>query len=135
VQGAIWGVIVNYLSTLAGIDCITAMVHNKPFRSPIPHPVNIIKMDIRSPELADAVAGHDFVIHTAHVLYWTANMPAAVRDDINYNGARNLARAAVKHKACGFLHASSVAAYDPLLSHEPIEKPISGPAHVLCSRE
>jgi UDP-glucose 4-epimerase len=40
-------------------------------------------------------------------------MPATVRDDINFNGTRNVAQAAIKNKVRGFIQASSLAAYDP----------------------
>jgi nucleoside-diphosphate-sugar epimerase len=39
-------------------------------------------------------------------------MPAAERDDIDINGARNVARAALTNSAQRLVHASSVAAYD-----------------------
>jgi nucleoside-diphosphate-sugar epimerase len=39
-------------------------------------------------------------------------MPASVRDDINFNGIRNIAQAAVKNHVRGFLQASSISAYD-----------------------
>jgi nucleoside-diphosphate-sugar epimerase len=41
-------------------------------------------------------------------------MPAAVRDDINFGGTRNVAQAGVKNRIRGFLQASSIAAYDPI---------------------
>jgi nucleoside-diphosphate-sugar epimerase len=40
-------------------------------------------------------------------------MPVSVRDDINLNGIRNLALAAVKNKVRCFIYASSVCAYEP----------------------
>ena len=40
-------------------------------------------------------------------------MSRAERDDINLGGARNVAQAAIANKVRRFIHASSVAAYDP----------------------
>jgi nucleoside-diphosphate-sugar epimerase len=61
------------------------------------------------------MAGHDAVVHTAGIVLWPAKMSASERDDININGARNVARAALANKVRRFIHASSMAAYDPLL--------------------
>ena len=70
-------------------------------------------LDIRSPELAAAMAGHDVVIHTACVVLWPAAMPARERDDINLQGTRNVARAAAANRIRRFIHTSSMAVYDP----------------------
>jgi nucleoside-diphosphate-sugar epimerase len=112
--GYLGSVFATQLASMPEIDGITGVVNNTLPPSPLPDKVNLIKMDIRSPEIADAMSGHDFVIHSAFIVQWSANMPAAVRDDINFNGTRNIAQAAVKNKVRGFLHASSVAAYDPI---------------------
>ncbi len=113
--GYLGGVITNYLAGMPEIDCITAIVHNKLFRPPIPTKVNLVKVDIRSPELVEIMAGHDYVIHSAFIVQWLAKMSASVRNDINFNGTRNVALAAVKNHVRGFIHASSIAAYDPVL--------------------
>ena len=112
--GYLGSVLATQLASMPEIDGITGVVNNTLPPSPLPDKVNLIKMDIRSPEIADAMSGHDFVIHSAFIVQWSANMPAAVRDDINFNGTRNVAQAAIKNKVRGFLHASSVAAYDPI---------------------
>jgi nucleoside-diphosphate-sugar epimerase len=112
--GYLGRVLATQLSGMPEIESITGAVNNTLPPSSLPDKVNLIKMDIRSPELADAMSGHDFAIHSAFIVQWLANMPAAVRDDINFNGTRNVAQAAVKNKVRGFLHASSVAAYDPI---------------------
>ncbi len=109
-------VLMNHLAGMPEIDVITGIVKNTLPPLPIPDKANLIKMDVRSPELADAMSGHDFVIHTAFIVQWLAKMPAAVRDDINFNGTRNVAQAAVKNRVRGFLYASSLAAYDPILA-------------------
>ncbi len=116
VGGYIGSVVAGHLANLPEIDSITGVVNKTMPPNPLPAKVNLIKMDIRSPELADAVAGHDFLIHSAFVVLWPAKMPAAVRDDINFNGARNVAQAAVKNKLRGFIYASSLAAYDQPLA-------------------
>lgn len=43
-------------------------------------------------------------------------MPAKVRDDINLNGTRNVAQAAIESRVRCFIQASSLAAYDPALA-------------------
>ena len=72
---------------------------------------------MRSPDLAGAVAGHEIVVNSAFIVLWPARMPAEVRDDINLNGTRNVAKAAVRNQVRCFVHASSLAAYDPALAH------------------
>ena len=116
--GYLGSVLATQLASMPEISAITGIVNHTLPRDPLPDKVNLVQMDIRSPELAGAMAGHDFVIHSAFIVQWSANMPAAVRDDINFNGTRNVAQAAIKNKVCGFLHASSVAAYDPSQAQE-----------------
>jgi len=93
---------------ITGIDLATPT-------TPLPPKVEFVKMDIRSPGLTAAMAGHEVVVHTAFIVKWMAKMPATVRDDLNLNGARNVARAAAANKVRRFIHASSMAAYDPYL--------------------
>ena len=115
--GYLGSVLATQLASMPEISAITGIVNHTLPRDPLPDKVKLVKMDIRSPEVADAMSGHDFVIHSAFIVQWSANMPAAVRDDINFNGTRNVAQAAIKNKVRGFLHASSVAAYDPIQAH------------------
>jgi UDP-glucose 4-epimerase len=91
VGGYLGSVLATQLASMPDIDSITGTVINTLPRSPLPDNVNLIKMDIRSPEMADAMSGHDFVIHSASIVQWSAKMPATVR---------------------GFIHASSISAYD-----------------------
>ncbi|MBI5825640.1 MAG: NAD-dependent epimerase/dehydratase family protein [Chloroflexi bacterium] len=112
--GYLGSVLATQLACMPEVDSITGVINNTLPPSPLPDKVNLVKIDIRSPEIADAMSGHDFVIHSAFIVQWLANMPAAVRDDINFNGTRNVAQAAIKNKVRGFIHASSVAAYDPI---------------------
>jgi UDP-glucose 4-epimerase len=111
--GYLGSVLASQLAGWKEVDCITGIVHNILPRIPMPPKVSLVKMDIRSPELCEVMAGHDFVIHSAFLVHWPAKMPAAVRDDINFNGTRNVALAAVHNHVLAFLYASSVAAYDP----------------------
>jgi nucleoside-diphosphate-sugar epimerase len=83
--------------------------------APLPPKVKFVEMDIRSPDLITAMAGHHEAVHTAFIVKWMAQMPAKVRDDINLNGARNVAQAAVVNKVRRFILASSMAAYEPRL--------------------
>ncbi len=81
-----------------------------------PPKVRFLQMDIRSPQVPTAMAGHDVVIHAACIVLWSARMPAADRDDINLNGADNVAAAAVRNGVRRFIHTSSMAVYDPRLA-------------------
>jgi len=85
----------------------------RPGRSELPAKLKFHHLDIRTPELEPAMAGHDVVVHTACVVLWPAKMTAASRDSINYDGTRRVAEAARKHHVRRFIHASSLAAYDP----------------------
>ena len=114
--GYLGGVLAAHLAGLPDIEGVTGIDNLLP-PSPWPDKVSLIKMDVRSPEMADVMSGHDFIIHTAFIVQWSANMPAVVRDDINLNGTRNVAQAAVRNRIRGFLYASSVAAYDPIQVH------------------
>ncbi len=112
VSGYIGSVLANRLASEPYIEGITGTSRTTPKVTLHPK-VKCIQMDIRSPNLASAMAGHDVVVHTACVVFWRASMPAAVRDDINLNGTRNVARAAAANQVRRFVHASSIAAYDP----------------------
>lgn len=111
--GYLGSVLAIQLAGMPEIDSITGIDIKLP-PSPLPDKARFIKMDIRSPELAEAMSGHDFVIHSASIVQWPAKMPVAVRDDINFNGARNVTQSAIKNQVRGFIHASSIAAYDPI---------------------
>ncbi len=113
-SGYLGSVLASGLSALTEIENITGIDNQSP-RVSLPEKVRFLKMDIRSPEITQAMKGHDFVIHTACIVQWPAKIPKKIRDDINLNGARNVARAAVENKVRGFLQASSCAAYDPAL--------------------
>lgn len=111
--GYLGSVLALHLAGLPEVDSITGIVNNTMPQMPLPAKVKLVKMDIRSPELSEVMAGHDYVIHSAFIVQWLSKMPASVRDDINFNGTRNVAQAAVKNRIRGFIHASSLAAYDP----------------------
>jgi len=113
-SGYLGGVLAEHLSRLPEVESITG-IGSRPPRHPLPSRVKYLPMDIRSPKLCTAMAGHDVVIHTAAVVLWSARMPAAERDDINLNGTRNVAQAALSRGVRRFVHASSMAVYDPRL--------------------
>lgn len=115
--GYLGGVLAAGLATLPGVTGVTGMVNRSRPAMPLPDNVKLIELDVRSPELADAMAGHDVVIHSAFVVQWLKRMPAAVRDEINLGGTRNVAQAAVKNRAARLLYASSCAVYDPRAVH------------------
>lgn len=118
VAGGLGRLLAEDLSLLPEVECVTGIDVVEP-ANPLPRPVQFVKMDVRSPELLQAMAGHDTVIHTAFVVLWPARMPAAVRDDINLNGTRNVAEAAVANGLRRLIHASSTAAYDPFrMAHQ-----------------
>ena len=110
--GYLGSVLAAQLAGLPEIDSITGAINKTMPQFPLPDKVNFIKMDVRSPKITELMSGHDCVIHSAFIVQWLAKMPAAVRDDINLNGTRNVAHAAVKNRVRRFLQASSLAAYD-----------------------
>lgn len=111
--GYLGGVLVQHLAQLPEVERITGIGLTKP--STTVDKMKFRQMDIRSPELIEIMAGHEVVIHTACVVLWSANMSAKERDDINLNGTYNVAKAALTNKVRRFVHASSMAVYDPRL--------------------
>ena len=114
-SGYLGSVLARCLAADAAVEVVTGL-HRADPPAPLPPRVRLVKMDMRSPDVEAAMAGHDVVVHTAFIVLWPAGMPAAERDDINLNGVRNIARAAAANHVRCFLQASSVAAYDPLLA-------------------
>ena len=114
VCGQLGSVVVRHLALLPEVECITGIDVVEP-KQALPSQVQFVKMDVRSPDLAKVMVGHDTIIHTAFVVLWPARMPAVVRDDINLNGTRNVAKSAAANRVRRFVHASSTAAYDPNL--------------------
>jgi nucleoside-diphosphate-sugar epimerase len=114
VSGYLGSVLANRLSQLEEVESITGIDVTPP-KTELPAKVRFVQMDMRSPDLAQAVAGHDVVVHTAFIVLWPVSMDPRERDDINLNGVRNVARAAVAAKVRKFLHTSSNFAYDPIL--------------------
>jgi UDP-glucose 4-epimerase len=111
--GYLGGVLVHHLAQLPEVEEITGIGLTRPLLA-----VDKMKfhlMDIRSPALTEIMAGHEVVIHTACVVLWSANMSAKERDDINLRGTHNVARAALANGVRRFVHASSMAVYDPHL--------------------
>ncbi len=111
--GYLGSVLTARLVTLPEVTAVTGMVNRSRPAMPLPDNVRLVELDVRSPELADAMAGHDVVIHSAFIVQWLKRMPAAVRDEINLGGTRNVAHAAVKNRVERLLYASSCAVYDP----------------------
>lgn len=118
VSGILGGVIADRLARWPEVECITGIDVTEP-KKPMPAKVQFIKMDVRAPEVAKVMAGHDTVVHTAIVMLWQAKMPSDVRRGINVNGAASVARAATANHVKRFIHTSSTAAYDmPLLGYQ-----------------
>jgi UDP-glucose 4-epimerase len=111
-SGYLGSLLMERLAELPEVEGITGIALSTP-RAPLPPKVKFRQMDMRSPDLATVMAGHDVVVHTACIVLWPAKMSVPERDDINYNGVRNVARAAVANKITHFIHTSSMAVYDP----------------------
>jgi nucleoside-diphosphate-sugar epimerase len=110
--GYLGTVLLGALAARPEIERITAVSLSEP-RRPLPAKVTFRKLDIRSPELATVVSGHQVVIHTAAVVLWPYRMPAEERDSINFEGTLQVAKAALEARVSKFIHASSMGAYDP----------------------
>ena len=108
--GYLGGVLAGRLVGLPDVEGITGIDVFRPEH--LPPGVEFVEMDVRSPEVAEAIEGHEVVVHTAFVVSWPARMPAGERDDINLNGARNVAKAAAAGGVKRFVHASSNSVYE-----------------------
>ncbi len=113
-SGYLGSLLARRMAELPEVEAITGIATTSPGNS-LPPKTIFRQMDIRSPELESAIVGHDVVVHTACVVLWPARMSARQRDDINLNGVGNVARAAKAAGVRRFIHASSMAAYDPAL--------------------
>jgi UDP-glucose 4-epimerase len=111
-SGYLGSVLADSLAKVTDIESITGIDVVSPI-TPLPPKVKFVQMDIRSPDVVGLMAGHEVVVHTAFIVLWRAKMPEAERDDINLNGVRNVAKAAVANRIRRFIHTSSTAAYDP----------------------
>src|SRR5271170_6799009 len=114
-SGYVGSLLLESLAESPAIESITGIALKSPTR-PLPAKAKFMQMDIRSADLTTVMAGHDVVVHTACIVLWPAKMSKTERDDINLNGVRKVAQAALANKVSRFVHASSMAAYDPLLS-------------------
>jgi UDP-glucose 4-epimerase len=114
-SGYLGGLLAEHLARMPEVVGITGISRTAP-SPPFPSKLKFLPMDICSSDLEGAMAGHEVVIHTACVVLWPAKMPVARRDDINLNGTRNVAQAALDSKVHRFIHASSMAAYNPHLA-------------------
>jgi nucleoside-diphosphate-sugar epimerase len=112
-NGYVGRVLGEQLARLPEITRITGIGRTHP-PAPLPDKFKFIRLDIRSPDLAATMVGHDAVIHTACIVHWPAKMPVQERDDINLDGTRNVARAAAANRIRRFIHASCMAVYDPV---------------------
>src|SRR5688500_17094431 len=94
--GYLGNVLVAHLAAMPEVERITGLISNTVPPAPLSPKVNLVRMDIRAPELPRVMAGHEVVVHTAFLVQWTSRMPATVRDDINLRGTQNLAQAALE---------------------------------------
>jgi UDP-glucose 4-epimerase len=114
-SGYLGSLLAERLAELPEVEGITGIALSKQTR-PAPAKVKFLRMDMRSPQLAEAMAGHEVLVHTAAVVLWAAKMPVSERDDIGTHGVQNVARAALETGVKKFIHASSRGAYDPELA-------------------
>ncbi|NMD20240.1 MAG: NAD-dependent epimerase/dehydratase family protein [Verrucomicrobia bacterium] len=114
-SGYVGGVVTEHLARLPEVERITAVDRSRPSRS-FSAKVCFREMDIRSPSLSSLMAGHNVVVHAAAVVLWSRSMSEQTRDDINLNGTRNVALAALANRVERFLQTSSMAVYDPYLA-------------------
>jgi nucleoside-diphosphate-sugar epimerase len=114
-SGYLGSLLAERLAELPEVEGITGIATSKQTR-PAPAKVKFLRMDMRSPQLPEVMAGHEVVVHTAAVVLWSRKMSVKERDDIATTGVRNMANAALAAKVKKFIHASSRGAYDPELS-------------------
>jgi nucleoside-diphosphate-sugar epimerase len=114
-SGYLGSLLVERLAKLPEVESITGIATKLP-TAPLSPKMKFMRMDIRSTNLTKAMSGHDVVVHTACIVLWPAKMTVEERDDINFNGVRNVAQAALANKVRRFIHTSSMAAYDPELA-------------------
>ena len=114
-SGYLGSLLAERLAELPEVECITGIATKLP-TAPLPSKVKFMRMDIRSPDLTKVMSGHGIVVHTACVVLWPAKMTVEERDDINLNGVRNVAQAALANNVQHFIHTSSMAVYDPELA-------------------
>jgi len=112
-NGYVGRILSERLVRLPEITRLTGIGRTPP-PAPLPDKFKFIRLDIRSPDLAATMVGHDAVIHAAGIVHWSATMPVQERDDINLDGTRNVARAAAANRIRRFIHASCMAVYDPV---------------------
>ena len=113
VGGYLGSVLARHIARMTEVEGITGIGRSQPATRT--DKMKFVQMDIRSPDLAVLMAGHDVIVHTACVVLWPAKMSVQERDDINLNGTHNVAQAARVNKVCRFIHASSMAVYNPSL--------------------
>jgi nucleoside-diphosphate-sugar epimerase len=116
ISGYLGQVLAEQLAMMPEIDRITGIDVSKP-RFGLPSKVRYVQKDIRAADLANMIAGYDVVIHTAFIVLWPSKLSETDRDDININGTRNVAKAALARGVNKFLQLSSQAAYDPQIIH------------------
>lgn len=114
-SGYVGGLLAERLAEVPEVDKITGIALTRPNRL-LPSKLDFVQADVRSADLTSMMSGHDVVVHTACVVLWPASMPMRERDDINLNGVRRVAEAARANKVKRFVHASSMAVYDPFLA-------------------
>ena len=112
-NGYLGSLLAEQFDRMPEVESITG-IGLKPAKPNLPEKLNFLHVDIRTPEIEKAMAGHDVVVHTACVVLWPAKMTAKHRDSVNYDGTRCVAEAVRRNGVKRFIHTSSMAAYDPI---------------------
>jgi nucleoside-diphosphate-sugar epimerase len=110
-SGYLGSYLAEFLSSCLDVEAITGISRTPP-KSHLPEKVKFIPMDMRDPEIALIMKDHDVVLHTALLVFWTVQYSLAERDQINFDGIRNVALAARQAGVQRFIQCSSIAAYD-----------------------
>lgn len=70
-SGYVGSLLAERLAQLPEVESITGIGLSLP-KEPLPSMAKFLQMDMRSPDLAAVMAGHDVVVHTACVVLWPA---------------------------------------------------------------
>jgi nucleoside-diphosphate-sugar epimerase len=78
-SGYLGSLLSEHFAKMPEVEQITGIGLTAPVRA-LPPKVDFRRMDMRSPELASIMVGHDVVVHTACVVLWPASMSVKERD-------------------------------------------------------
>lgn len=70
VSGYVGSVLAAHLAKMPEIDSITGVYNATRPTLPAYTKVKFVRMDVRSPDPASAMAGHEIVVHAAFIVLW-----------------------------------------------------------------